>query len=901
MFIRRGSAVSAAIATAIATFSPALYADAQSIAEFAIPAQPLSTALIDLSKQANIQILTAGSAVDGVLAPAVSGRLTLEAALHRLLKDSEFEYRFVDKNTLVLSPKKAQAAATLMRTAQLVEGSEASASSVAQPSASESASSADAASERRVMLEEVIVTGSHIRGAQNLSSPILQIDRLEIERSGYATTQEVVQSLPQNLNNISDSTVAGWSGGGGVGIYQAYDGSGINLRGLGGEATLLLLNGRRLSAAGNGSFVDLSLIPLGAVERVEVLTDGASALYGSDAVGGVVNLVLRKDFEGAETRLRYGTVTEGSLRELQAGQMLGHSWGSGHAIVSYEYFDRGELTGNERDFIDVTRALGNMVLIPEQERHGALAVIEQRLSDRMTFSSDLFYGRRKSYSGYSTEALDSDMDTSMEQIGGTLGLRVDLARDWQLRMTGLFDQNDSELRQRFSIMPGQTFLVGTESRLGSVDVAADGALLSAPGGEVRLAIGGQARWEKFVDQDFDFPATLDRDLAALYAEVHIPWVGDRNRRTGIEHLELTAAARYEEYSDFGSTFNPKIGLAWAPVRGLNVRGTWGTSFKAPLLAQLNPNLMYAQIIAGSLVTPSGLATGLFLTGNGDDLGPEDSKNWTVGFDLQPESLPHLSISATYFDIDYDNRISTPFPTGFTSSEVLLHPIYDDIVVTRNPTRAHVEGLIASAPNASCGDVTTGTPCEIEDHLDDVVAVVDSRSRNLAGVRMSGIDLTVSYRLASPIGDWGFKLSGSQLLDSRRQLVPRAPATIEMNNVWRPTDFRLRNSVSYSHSGVDVVATLSYVDGYRDNRTADWVGDDPQRSTVASWTTVDLTLQYELSRLWTNLSSNVMLQLSGLNIFDRDPPYIAHAMGIHYDGANANPRGRFVGAQFVARW
>ena len=301
MFIRRGFAVSAAVATAIAAFSPALHAESHSIAEFAIPAQPLSTALIDLSKQANIQILTAGSAVDGVLAPAVSGRLTLEAALHRLLKDSEFEYRFVDKNTLVLSPKKAQAAETLMRTAQLVEGSEASASSVAQPSASDSASSADANAERRVMLEEVIVTGSHIRGAQNLSSPVITFDREDIERSGYSTTQQLIQSLPQNLSNISDTTLGNINGG----QHNAYtfSGAGINLRGLGGDASLVLLNGRRMAAAGNGSFVDISLIPISAIERIEVLTDGASAIYGSDAVGGVVNIILRQEFEGGRNPL----------------------------------------------------------------------------------------------------------------------------------------------------------------------------------------------------------------------------------------------------------------------------------------------------------------------------------------------------------------------------------------------------------------------------------------------------------------------------------------------------------------------------------------------------------------------------------------------------------------------
>src|SRR5690606_31931103 len=130
-------------------------------------------------------------------------------------------------------------------------------------------------------------------------------DRQDIERSGYATTQDLVRSLPQNLSTVSDTTFGAANGG----IDTGYGGSGVNLRGLGSESTLVLVNGRRLAAAGRGDFVDVSLIPLSAVERVEILTDGASAIYGSDAVGGVVNLILRKNFEGAETRLRYGAVS----------------------------------------------------------------------------------------------------------------------------------------------------------------------------------------------------------------------------------------------------------------------------------------------------------------------------------------------------------------------------------------------------------------------------------------------------------------------------------------------------------------------------------------------------------------------------------------------------------------
>jgi outer membrane cobalamin receptor len=103
----------------------------------------------------------------------------------------------------------------------------------------------------------------------------------------------------------------------------------VNLRGLGADATLVLINGRRMAGAGlMGDFADVSMIPVSAVARIEVLTDGASALYGSDAVGGVVNIVMRDRYDGAETRARLGGSTRGDLGQYQLAQTLGRKAGA---------------------------------------------------------------------------------------------------------------------------------------------------------------------------------------------------------------------------------------------------------------------------------------------------------------------------------------------------------------------------------------------------------------------------------------------------------------------------------------------------------------------------------------------------------------------------------------------
>src|SRR5687768_87587 len=160
--------------------------------------------------------------------------------------------------------------------------------------------------------QTVYVTGSRIGRTADFEgpSPILTVDRDAIENSGYTNLQQLLEKIPVNGNgafstrgNNQDSTANGAAS--------------ISLRGLGADATLVLVNGRRVAISSfaesvTTNFVDINTIPVAAIERVEVLKDGASAVYGSDAVAGVINIVLRDDFDGFEVSASYGDVTSGS-------------------------------------------------------------------------------------------------------------------------------------------------------------------------------------------------------------------------------------------------------------------------------------------------------------------------------------------------------------------------------------------------------------------------------------------------------------------------------------------------------------------------------------------------------------------------------------------------------------
>lgn len=169
-------------------------------------------------------------------------------------------------------------------------------------------SSALAQEQGATNLDRITVTGSNIpRTNTETPSPVQVVTRQEIDRSGKTTVAEYLQTLTSDgAGSIPKTFGNGFAGGG----------AGISLRGLGAGSTLVLLNGRRMATYGLADdgqkvFTDLSTIPLDAVERVEVLKDGASAIYGSDAIAGVVNIILRSDFKGAILRGSYGLSGDG--------------------------------------------------------------------------------------------------------------------------------------------------------------------------------------------------------------------------------------------------------------------------------------------------------------------------------------------------------------------------------------------------------------------------------------------------------------------------------------------------------------------------------------------------------------------------------------------------------------
>jgi iron complex outermembrane receptor protein len=219
---------------------------------------------------------------------------------------------------------------------------------------------------------DITVTGSRIRGIAPVGSNVIAIDEKKIAQEPVISTNDLLRRVPQVV-----SLGANRAGGSAQnGAANATRGAGINLRGLSTNATLLLYDGRRFPPQGTqGQFTDPSVIPSIALGRVEVVADGASAIYGSDAIAGVVNFILRKDFDGIEARARYG-MTEGDYHEAQIAMIAGKKWDGGYAMIAGEYSKNNALYGRElSDFYqNDNRARGGRDLRVTTCRPGTITV-----------------------------------------------------------------------------------------------------------------------------------------------------------------------------------------------------------------------------------------------------------------------------------------------------------------------------------------------------------------------------------------------------------------------------------------------------------------------------------------------------------------------------------------------
>ena len=844
-------------------------------ANFDLPAGKLSTALDALGTQSGRRLDYPPALVAGKQARAVRGRMSWRDALAHLLQGSGLAYRQANDTTIVI-----------MRVQE-------SATPGSRSAATRPATTASPAASAVSNLSTVTVTGTRIRGGTT-PSPVITIGSEQIQQEGFADLGEVIRSVPQNFSGGQNPGVAAGASMGAAGLanQNITGGSSLNLRGLGPDATLTLLNGRRLSYGGFVQAVDISAIPVEAIDRLEIVADGASAIYGSDAVGGVGNVILKRDFDGVSIGTRYGAATDGGLTTREYTALAGTAWAGGGVIAAYKDDSIDPIYTSQRDYTDSMAA--PTTIYPGSDLHSGLLSVHQMLGERAELQLDALRTERRQRSEYVWGGNNSVAPKTTSSFVAP-SLDISLPNDWTLTMGAAWGRDEHiQYQQRMDVNSGATALLVDDcycNENGSVEVGAEGPLFSLAGGDARLATGAGYRKNSYTQANHITHVDTVKGSESnrfAYVEIDLPFIGPDSHMAGVERFTATAAVRAENHGSFGSISTPKLGLIYGPSADFTVTTTWGKSFKAPTLYQRYSGsfrwLDLPQNYGGTGYTAD--ATILFRSGGNPSLDPERARTWTASVKFHPEALPRLETVLTWFDIDYRDRVIEPI-TNY--DQALSNPIYAEFV-DYTPTAEDQAAILAGGQNFYNFTGADYDP-------DKVVAIIRGQYVNATRQRVRGLDLSGSYRW--DIGGAGLTVRGSASRLDSSQRTKGTPAAYDLaGTLYNPAHTKGRFGAVWASGGFSAAAFANYTDG---------VTNTLDGRETASFTTVDADLRYstgDRGQAWSGLE----FALSAQNIFNRAPPLYTvmnlragNRQSVPYDSTNYSAIGRFVSLSVTKHW
>ena len=814
-------------------------------------------------------------------------------------------------------------------------------------------------------IEKIEITGSHIKRTDLAGpSPVTSLSAADIANTGATDLIALFAKLPisgqgtfSTQANSSDDTANG--------------GSSVSLRGLGADSTLILVNGRRVSVSPfakgiDTAFVDINNIPVSAIKRVDILKDGASATYGSDAVAGVINIVLRDDIDGAEISAKIGGTSDGGGGEDNLSIVWGNTTDKSNHTFILDYFSRDEVLYADRDYakssnqtalnpndpfatdfrsssgIPGTIALKSdptnripdtfgddvcpaadivgtlcrydyapyMTMVPSTERFSFNYLGKYEINDSLRgfaelngqnskvtikgagspsfnelfmdgdnvnhpfanmpdhefFGQDLTMRRRMVDIGNRKKEVDSDY------LRTVLGLKGEVGNwSWQAAYSYIksksvergVDGFPNSRRVQEAIDNGSwdpfepsknsqqalDFIETTTTRVGKStnriwDAKISGPLMEIPTGEVMVAVGVEHRKETISDNPDDqflrgevfgteaTQANGERDNTAIFAEFAVPVM---------DNFEMQFAIRHEDYSDFGTTTDPKVSFLWSATEDVSLRGSWGTAFRAPSLAQLglgrtdeSPNLvdkLRCDAIGnvGKACEPQEY-TAIF-EGN-PDLGPEESQSYNLG--LIYNVTENLDFSVDYYSYDIENIIDSD------TQHLLNTKGLDSTVVQRIPT-----GI-------------AGDPGEIVQIFDGF--------QNIGDLSTTGLDLDLKYRLPTEMGDFKFSYILNYVIDFKdeRPDGQGGKRTNIAEGDFEQPQYRWTAGVDWSQNDMSAYLGINFIDSFEQQEAVQQDG----MSDVDSMMTVDASFNY-------HGFENTVFTVGVTNLLNEEPPFAYH--------------------------
>lgn len=464
----------------------------------------------------------------------------------------------------------------------------------------------------------------------------------------------------------------------------------------------------------------------------------------------------------------------------------------------------------------------------------------------------------------------------------------------------------------------------------------NGDVFQLPGGMLKLALGAEYL-HYTIGQSASRPNNLGpastnstylhldykRNTKSAFAEVFVPIISPDMHVPLAYSLDLNLAGRYDKYSDFGSTKNPKIAANWEVVRGIRVRGNWARSFVAPALTSrgadafgttaetsitggptnlavpisLFPNVTSIPgAVCNTTTCTIGTATirGLQINGGNAALQPQKGRTWSLGADILPTLLHGLRLSATWWHNQITGGITAPSPVFAVLGDPTRLTLFPGGVTGSSPA------LVSLIGNRPVQTTITGT----------YNFIYDNRQGNVLNLRAEGIDAEAYYRYGTPWGgvDADVSVSYKTKFDQSFGTGPSFSVlnTTGFNTTFPSIRLDLRANVGVDAGPVRAVVYMNHSGAYR-NWSGNAInpviitngvpaGGDP----VKAYTTFDGHIDFKIPGGWTDYLPKATVYLDVTNIFNKRPPFYNNTNG-GYDPFSGNPLGRIVSVGLRSRW
>jgi iron complex outermembrane recepter protein len=803
-------------------------------------------------------------------------------------------------------------------------------------------------------VERVQVTGSHIKRI-DLSgpSPVQVITRKTLDQSGYNGVADVLRETTVNsFGSMREDSGSNASG-------AAH----VNLRGLGSGNTLVLVNGIRVPTDAVTGAVDLNLIPMAAVERIEVLKDGASAIYGSDALGGVVNIITRKDFTDSQIDLMRVQPEQKGGTKQEISIVNGVNGKRGNMVNVVHYRTNEIIWSRDRDWSKTTESptgspgsyksptgtwqpdptcpagqvkpsgAGSICTFNPSNYASELPALQQfslfsetnyELSSRVRVKGRVMGSQRKTQwsfapspgvftisaqkaatSGpggtqlpgsvpgepltvrYRTLELGTrDTETQAYSYGLGLGSTVDIGKGWEFEAYTGFNgvHNDDKGVRGYALKADiekaiedgtfrpfsddrgsieHTRYVPTEkmlSLLSTADAKVSGELAQFESGPLGLAMGTGITFQRFEDKADDLTVNGQvfgsagskgegqRNTTALFSELSVPVTSK---------LELQLAARYDNYSDFGSSTNPKVALAYRPAEELLLRASAGTGFKAPQMQDMyRAESRGAEVIMDPKACEMERAAGI----------PEPSSCEALQYDV---------VSGGNIGLKEERSVS--YNIGAVYQPTKNFSFGSDLFLTKQTNVVGISYQSMLNAEASGVDVSKyGVTIARDDQ--GYITEIHAPVQNLSSQEVYGIDIEADYRFSK------FKLSSehAHIFYFKQEGFPGSGYRDIIGTNGAPA-WRNTTGISYlpnDYHDVNVSAQT----------VAEHEKGDPTMGKLGQFTSFDLAYSYN-SRSWGSITAGVK------NVFAANAPLDEGNPTNQLDGDLYDPIGRQVFAGY----